>query len=145
MALLVAGEVAALGLWFTAAAVGTEMAAEGGHVEAMYDLGSIYDNGFGVTASQREAARWYRKAARRGHAPSQYNLATMYERGEGVKLDKEKAYKWYYLAARQGFIGTRFGSLEELRRTMDDLEIKRALDAAFQQAREIDAATMAAK
>jgi TPR repeat protein len=108
-----------------------ELAARAGDREAQFDLGTLHDNGWGVPQSTRLAAKWYREAALRGHAACQYNLATMYERGEGVEKDLVRAYKWYFLAAQQGFIGTRYGSLDELAGKMSDLEIKKGVDLAL--------------
>ena len=37
--------------------------AEEGHVEAQYNLGQMYRNGWGVPQDYKEAVRWYRLAA----------------------------------------------------------------------------------
>ena len=42
--------------------------AEQGIAEAQYNLGIMYDNGYGVTQDHAEAVRWYRMAAEQGNA-----------------------------------------------------------------------------
>ena len=42
-------------------------AAEQGHADAQYFLGSLYYNGQGVAQDEAEAERWFRKAAVQGH------------------------------------------------------------------------------
>ncbi len=54
-----------------------EKAASQGLREAQYDLGYLYDRGFGVERSPRIAAGWYRKAAEQGLGPAQYNLGVL--------------------------------------------------------------------
>ena len=42
-------------------------AAEQGDVDAMYQLGECYEDGFGVEEDEEEAIKWYRKAAEQGN------------------------------------------------------------------------------
>ncbi|WP_400146315.1 tetratricopeptide repeat protein [Candidatus Methanarcanum hacksteinii] len=72
--------------------------------QAQYNLGRIYESGYGVKTSHEEAVKWYRLAANQGHACAQYRLGTMYEYGRGVEQSYEEAIKWYKLAADQGQI-----------------------------------------
>ncbi|EGB07290.1 hypothetical protein AURANDRAFT_64980 [Aureococcus anophagefferens] len=69
-----------------------------GDVEAMNNLGTLYDNGSGVKLDKKKAERLYRAAADRGDAFAQNNL--------GALLDTEKkfeeAFRYYTLAANQG-------------------------------------------
>ena len=51
--------------------------ANDGHVEAQFNLGTIYEAGFGVPKDAAEAAGWYAMAAGQGHARAQYNLGVM--------------------------------------------------------------------
>jgi Sel1 repeat-containing protein len=46
-------------------------AAEQGHAEAQYRLGSCYREGFGVQQDDAEATKWYRKAAEQGYIPTE--------------------------------------------------------------------------
>jgi TPR repeat protein len=77
--------------------------AERGDASAQYNLGIMYDNGYGVPQDYAEAVRWYRLAAEQGYASAQFNLALMYRNGEGVPQDDAEAVRWYRLAAEQGY------------------------------------------
>jgi len=76
--------------------------AEQGDAQAQYGLGVMYDNGYGVTQDDKEAANWYRKAAEQGYAAAQFNLAVMYDKGRGVTQDDAEAANWTRKAAEQG-------------------------------------------
>jgi TPR repeat protein len=85
-----------------------KQAALGGYSLSMFDLGSIYEFGFGSTVSLTDAARWYGHSADYGLAQGQYNYATMLEAGEGVEKDDTEALKFFILAGRGGFAGVPF-------------------------------------
>ena len=68
--------------------------AESGDVEAQFNLGDMYLNGWGVSQNYTEAAKWYRKAAEQGFAGAQVNLGYMYNNGQGVAQDYSEAVKW---------------------------------------------------
>jgi TPR repeat protein len=74
-------------------------AVELGNVDAMNNLGTLYENGSGVKLDKKKAERLYRTGADRGDAFAQTNLA--------VLLDSEKkfeeAFRYLTLAANQGF------------------------------------------
>jgi TPR repeat protein len=79
-------------------------AANQGDGRAQALLGIMYQDGDGVRASDREAAKWYGLAAAQGHRASQYALGAMYEEGEGgLPTDVGKAVAYYTLSAKQGF------------------------------------------
>ena len=80
-------------------------AAMAGNPLSMFDLGSMYEYGFGTEINLVEAAKWYGRSARYGLAQGQYNYATMLETGVGVPPDQIEAYKFFVLAARGGFTG----------------------------------------
>ena len=85
-------------------------AIEHGDDRSQYELGHDYyeygsdryrwDHNF--EESEREAAKWYRKAAEQGNADAQYSLGFMYAHGKGVEKDEVEAARWYYKAAEQG-------------------------------------------
>ena len=77
-------------------------AAEQGHADAQFELGSLYVNGTGVQKDINEAAKWIRKAAEQGHAEAQRDLGQMYEAGDGVPEDLAEAARWHLKAAEQG-------------------------------------------
>ena len=82
-------------------------AAAQGSAAAMNNLGTAYENGFGVEHDVKEAAKWYRAAAERGDAMGQASIGQLYFDGRGVPLDLVQAYEWFKLSASQGnFLGT---------------------------------------
>ncbi len=80
-------------------------AAAAGNMLSMFDIGTMYEYGYGVPKDIAQSAKWYGNAARYGLAQGQYNFATMLEVGEGVPKDEVEAYKFFILAARGGFSG----------------------------------------
>lgn len=83
-----------------------EQAAATGDTMAMYNLGTFYLKGRGVTQNNAEAVKWYRKAADLGLPIAQYDLGTHYSQGTaGLKKDARKAAAYFQQAADQGFAG----------------------------------------
>jgi len=76
--------------------------AEQGDKDAQYNLGSIYETGFGVDADMKEAVNWYNKAAQQGHQMAQLKLGMMYYLGRGAKQSIIKGNKWIREAAKSG-------------------------------------------
>jgi TPR repeat protein len=72
---------------------------------SMFDIGSMFEYGQGVTKDMERSASWYGHSARYGLAQGQYNFATMLEAGDGISKDEVEAYKYFILAARGGFTG----------------------------------------
>ncbi len=79
--------------------------ADKGEIDAQYNLGVMYDNGYGVTRDYTVAVSWFRKAADQGFAAAQLSLGVMYENGLGVSQDFTTAVSWYRRAADQGNTG----------------------------------------
>jgi TPR repeat protein len=75
-------------------------AAEGRHVVAQCNLGTLYFRGRGVAQNYAQAAEWFRKAAENGYAPGQQMVAWMYFRGKGVPQDYAMTAHWLRLAAQ---------------------------------------------
>ena len=73
--------------------------ADQGDATAQVILGTMYDEGKGVTQDYRAAVSWYRKAADQGNTKAQYNLGSMYGNGWGVTQDYGAAMRWYRKAA----------------------------------------------
>jgi Sel1 repeat len=80
-------------------------AALAGNALSMFDVGTLFEYGMGISKDIAQAARWYGHSARYGLAQGQYNFATMLEAGEGITKDEIEAYKFFILAARGGFTG----------------------------------------
>lgn len=76
--------------------------ADEGHAGAQSLLGSMYNEGLGVTQDYAEAVKWFRLAAEQGDAGAQHDLGMKYLKGQGVSQDFEEAAKWVRLAAEQG-------------------------------------------
>ncbi|MEG0879739.1 MAG: hypothetical protein RSH52_00485 [Janthinobacterium sp.] len=79
-------------------------AAEGGDMDAAYQLGMLCCNG-ADGLDEKEAARWLRKAAESGHAKAQLQLAMMYGLDRGVPQDYVLASMLSQLAAASGEAG----------------------------------------
>ena len=76
--------------------------AEQGNVYAQCQLGTMYEDGRGVSQDYAEAVEWYRKSAEQGYVSAQYFLGEMYHYGKGVSRDYAKAVEWYRKSAEQG-------------------------------------------
>jgi TPR repeat protein len=76
--------------------------AQQGNAEAEFNLGSMYEDGIGVTQNYAEAVQWYQLAATHGNALAQINLASMYINSRGVAQNYAEAVRLYQLAATQG-------------------------------------------
>lgn len=100
--------------------------AESGDVEAMTNVGEIYERGLGVEPNFEAAAQWYQKAADKGYARAMFNLGTLYEQGQGVPQDQLKALNLYRQAwglPEDGLIYASAAQREqdELRKEMETL------------------------
>ena len=76
-----------------------QLSASTGNSEALYWVGLIYNNGWGVSQNYTQAISWYRKAAEAGNAKAMTNLGVMYEKGHGLRMDLTQAVRWYQKAA----------------------------------------------
>jgi TPR repeat protein len=74
-------------------------AAAQGHGDAEFQLGQIYEFGFGVTPDDGEALSWYHRASEHGSAAAQRMIGDHYRRGRGVQADELEAVRWYQRAA----------------------------------------------
>jgi TPR repeat protein len=62
---------------------------------AEFQLGQIFDFGFGVAQSDREALDWYRRAADHGSAAAQRSVGDFYRKGRGVASEAAEAARWF--------------------------------------------------
>jgi hypothetical protein len=103
--------------------------AEHGNSGAQFDLGYLYENGYGVRLNYSSAATWYRKAADQGEVGAQERLGVMYEDGRGVPQDYVLAHMWLNLAASRFTIDTGpMSSHEEAVNARDKLTAKMTPD-----------------
>ena len=87
---------------WTAAILACTREANAGSQPAQRNLGTMYDQGLGVSRDPAQAAVWFRKAAEEGNRDASFQLATMYENGRGVPQDSKQALDWYRKAALLG-------------------------------------------
>ena len=69
------------------------------YAPAEFQMGQLYDFGFGVDQNDRDALAWYRKAADHGSAAGQRTVGEFYEKGRAVAADPAEAARWYRRAA----------------------------------------------
>jgi TPR repeat protein len=74
------------------------VSANQGNPSAQYCLGSMYEQGLGITQDFSEAKKWYLLAANQGESRAQNRIGCMYEQTKNYS----EALKWYTLAAKQG-------------------------------------------
>lgn len=121
-----------------------QRAAESGVLEAVFLMGTAYDEGLGKPVDHELAAVWHRRAAERGHVLGAHNIGNQYGEGRGVAEDPAQAVTWWTQAAEQGDAITqlRLGEAYEAGRgVMRDLDAARewyarAAAAGNQEARE---------
>jgi hypothetical protein len=82
--------------------------AEGGHRDAQFNLGLLYENGLGVAKDGAQAVRWFRRAAERDDRTAQAYLGEMYAQGLGVARDDIEALSWYKRAAERGHAASQY-------------------------------------
>ena len=79
-----------------------ERAAEAGVLEAVFLMGTAYDEGLDKPVDPVRAAAWHRRAAERGHVLGAHNLGNQYAAGRGVPEDHALAAEWWLRAAERG-------------------------------------------
>ena len=79
-----------------------QRAAESGVLEAVFLMGTAYDEGLGKPVDHELAAVWHRRAAERGHVLGAHNIGNQYSEGRGVAEDAALAVEWWTRAAEQG-------------------------------------------
>jgi TPR repeat protein len=77
-----------------------EHAARAGSLSAMFVLGRLYDEGWGVQKNARKATSLYMKAAAGGLEEAFYFAGAACAYGTGVKRDAKRAFTWFRKAAR---------------------------------------------
>ncbi len=74
--------------------------AELNHLDALIQLGLMYDLGEGVEQDYEKTISYYERAANRGHSDALFVLGTMYDNGERVEQDLKKSFSYYERAAK---------------------------------------------
>ncbi|HGH5992087.1 tetratricopeptide repeat protein [Morganella morganii] len=79
-----------------------KMAADKNLPDAINNLGSLYQHGYGVEQNYAKAISLYKKSAEMGSPGGYFNLGSLYEHGDGVKQDNNKAIEYYEKALAAG-------------------------------------------
>jgi TPR repeat protein len=69
------------------------------YAPAEFQMGQLYDFGFGVEQNLQDALSWYRKAASHGSAAGHRAVGEFYEKGRSVPADPAEAVRWYQRGA----------------------------------------------
>ena len=81
-----------------------ELAAEGGHPGAMFNLGPMYMQGQGGSQDFKKGFFWLKKAAERQNPGAIISLAVLYIQGTGVAKDIKKGKALLSELAEDGFL-----------------------------------------
>ena len=73
-----------------------------GSTEAVFLMGTAFDEGLGVREHPATALEWFQKAAADGHTLAEHNLGNAYAAGRGVAADPAAAVAWWTKAALKG-------------------------------------------
>lgn len=73
-----------------------------GSIEAVFLMGTAYDETLGVAEDPTIAFTWFQKAAAAGHTLAEHNLGNAYAAGRGVTQDLAAAVTWWTKAALKG-------------------------------------------
>lgn len=76
--------------------------AERGSAEALFLMGTAFDEGLGVTEDPATAIAWFGKAAAQGHTLAEHNLGNAFAAGRGVAADAAEAVRWWVKAGEKG-------------------------------------------
>lgn len=73
-----------------------------GIVEAVFLMGTAYDEGLGVAEDPAAALAWFQKAAAAGHTLAEHNIGNACAAGRGIAADPAAAVAWWLKAAAKG-------------------------------------------
>lgn len=95
--LLIFTIILANGVWAQEYSYQLLQKANSGDKNAQYDMGYVYERGYGVAENEAMAINWYTKAANNGHLKSMKRLGSLY-----LQKDPNLAISWWGKAARTG-------------------------------------------
>lgn len=81
---------------------------EEGYSPAQYQMGLIYQNGYGVRKDLNKAFELFSLAAAQRYPDAYFSLALMYSSGEGVEQDLKKAFSFTEKAANKDLASAQF-------------------------------------
>ena len=79
-----------------------KLAADQGHMEALYNIGLAYGQGTGVKQNYVQSLKYALLSAKQGKAEAQFLCGLYYVNGFGTKVDIKKGTYWYSLSSEQG-------------------------------------------
>jgi len=85
-----------------------EYLADKGFAPGIYELGKLYEGGYGVTRDYYKAASLYQQGVKKNHPDSMFALAVLYDEGKGVKLDHQMAVSLFEKAAKKNLPAAQF-------------------------------------
>lgn len=85
-----------------------QLAANANNPCALFNLGVMYSEGFGVAQDKKKSAEYLMQASALGVLEAHYNLAVKYIMGEGVKKDQIQGFKLTKKAAKAGFVPAKY-------------------------------------
>ena len=77
--------------------------ANAGNVDAQFNLGVMYRNGYLLKKDYKQAFLWLEKAAKQSHVQAIYAIGNMKQRGQGSPRDQAAAIKLFELAESLGY------------------------------------------
>jgi len=78
--------------------------ADGGNIEALYELGLFYIFADPITEDEREAIKYFRRAAELGHGRAAMKLGFYYLKGIYIKKDIGEGIRWLVKSTELGYI-----------------------------------------
>ena len=79
-----------------------------GYAPAQYQMGIVYQKGYGVPKNGMKALALFELAAQQNYSDAQFELALLYGEGKLVKQDLKKAYTLTQKAAKKGLASAQF-------------------------------------
>ena len=77
--------------------------ADSDNADALYNLGWMYHNGYGLAIDDQQALRYWSRAAEQQHADALMSLGNLYRLGgKGVDKSRTRAIDYFLQAARNG-------------------------------------------
>ena len=89
-------------------------AANRGHIQAQYKVGTFYQQAKGTSRDHHKALYWFKKAPAQNDVYSYYQISKLYYANKEIPKDEKKAFKWCEKAAigglgvAQGMLGSRY-------------------------------------
>ena len=102
-----------------------EIAAGKGAARAIYELGTMYNNGEGVVKDVPAAITWFEKAAMKGLPLAQWELARIHLVQGSDTEDPAEAYAWVLVLAKSG-ISLPPEDMEEISRRLTPPQTEKA-------------------